>query len=191
MPNKNHPPIFGKPLRGGLSRTKKNLPNEHRARPPWQHSIQSGLRNVPTEKQRPGNPGEAQNGKATIQRSLVPCAGLTGQAKRKINHHGNEHPSVQDNPSSPYPRPSNPTPKSFVQIQSQVVQCPAVAYWDQCKRAIITEKAQNRWANVSKDNIVKGWKGGEWVHDVETAIWLWHTAFRSPGLLQSSHQTVI
>lgn len=106
----------------------------------------------------------SQNGKATIQR----CAGLTGQAKRKINHTGNEHPSVQDNPSSPYPRPSNPTPKSFLQIQSQVVPCPAVAYWVQCKRAIITEKAQNRkvsscrWANVSKDNIVvKGWKGGE------------------------------
>lgn len=85
-----------------------------------------------------------------------------GKQKRKINH------TVQDNPSAPYPRPSNPTPKSFLQIQSQVVQCLAVAYWVQCKRAIITEKAQNRkvssckWANVSKDDIVvKRWEGGE------------------------------
>lgn len=97
------------------------------------------------------------------------CAGLTGQAKRKINHTGNEHPSVQDNPSSPYSRPSNPTPKSFLQIQSQVVQYPAVAYWVQCKRAIIIEKAQNRkvssckWANVSEDNTVgRRGKAGTW-----------------------------
>lgn len=60
-----------------------------------------------------------------------------------------------------------PTP-ARLQIQSQVVQCPAVAYWVQCKKVIRTEKAQNRkvsscrWANVSKNNkVVKGWKGRE------------------------------